>query len=411
MPLLRNLIPPAGPVRVLCFSNLSKTVGNGILMSVTVLFFTRSVGIHAEQVGLALTVAAAFGILASVPAGHAADMLGPRNTTIAFMCLQGVLICGYALVGGFVGLLVAAVLVLVAESATDAARATLIAGVVPSGERVRAWAYLRSVSNVGVCIGAVAGGVALRVDTRAAYTGLLIAAGALLVVAGLAYLNVPQVPPAVRSAEGPRLVVLRDKPYAVISLLNAVLVMNGGILVVALPIWISQRTSAPTWVYSGLLVLNTVVVVLFQVRASKGSEDVPGGARALRRCGALLAGCCALFALAAGRPPWLAALVLVAGAFVHVLGELFYSAGSWALSYELAPDDAQGQYQGLFGMSTQLGSMVTPLAVTTLVIGWGWPGWLAFAAIMLAAGLAAPPAARWAQRTRPAKPAAEPATA
>lgn len=408
---LRHLIPGRGPIRVLAASNLARTIGNGVLVSVTVLFFTRSVGIPATQVGLGMTIAAALGMLVSVPAGRLADVVGARNSATLFVALQGLAIVGYALVGGFVGFIVASSLVISAQSAADASRGALVASVTQGKERVRARAYLRSITNIGISIGSIAGGVALNFDSRAGYVSLLIACGVLYVVAGTIFLFLPPVPAAEKSAGGPTWVVLRDRPFAVVALLNAVLIMNGGILTVALPIWIAERTAAPTWVYSGILLINTVMVVLFQVRASKGAEDITGGARALRRCGVLLAICCAVFALAAGQPAWLAVIVLGVGALVHVFGELLYSAGSWALSYELAPENAHGQYQGLFGMSSQLGSMVTPVAATTLIIGLGWPGWLAFAAVLLAAGLAAPSVARWAERTRPVQPVADPAQA
>jgi hypothetical protein len=204
----------------------------------------------------------------------------------------------------------------------------------------------------------------------------------------------------------PRWEVLRDRPYAVVSLLNAVLIMNSGILLVALPIWIAHHTNAPVVLYAVVLLLNTVVVILFQVRAARGTERPAGGARAMRRSGLLLAVCCGLFALAAGQPAWLAVVILLAGALVHVLGEIFYSAGAWSLAFGLAPDRAMGQYQGVFEMSTQLGTMVTPLLVTTLIIGLGAPGWLGFAVVLLAAGLAAPRVTAWAERTREPEPAA-----
>lgn len=407
MSVLRDLIPPAGLVRILAMSNLAKTTAHGIIMSISVLYFTRSVDIPAEQVGLALTVGAGIGMLSSIPAGRAADLLGPRNTTVALLGVLGVVTCGYAFVGGFVGLLVVTTLVLAAESAANAARGALLAGLVPAAERVKAWSYLRSMANIGVSMGAVAGGVALHFDTPFAYVGMLILAGVLFAVSGLAFLRVPQVAKAPKADEGPRWIVLRDRPYAAVSLINAVLIMNSGILTVALPIWITERTAAPATLFPVILLLNTFIVVFFQVRASKGSEDVPGGAVAMRRAGLLLAACCAIFALASGQPAWLAAVILIVGALVHVIGEMLHSAGSWSLGYGLAPDHAQGQYQGLFGMSTQAGSMVTPLAVTTLIIGFGWIGWLVFAVAMLAAGLAAPPVSRWAQRTR--QPAVTPA--
>ncbi|MEA2138707.1 MAG: hypothetical protein QOG56_1857 [Solirubrobacteraceae bacterium] len=410
MRVLEHLIPPRGKIRVLAASGMARSVGNGVIISVSVLYFIRSVGLPAEQVGLGLTVAAILGMLASIPSGHTADVLGPRLTSAVFVCLQGVMIFGYALVGGFASFVVAASLVVMFESASDASRGALVANVCAGPERVRARAFLRSINNLGVSLGAVAGGVALHFDSRPVYVGLIIAAGTLYLVAGAIYRLLPPVPPLPRPDGGSRWEVLVDRPFVALSLLSAVLVLNGGLLTVALPIWIAQETSAPIWVYSAILVINTVMVVLFQVRVSRGAEDVPGGARALRRSGMLLAICCVLFGLAAGQPAWLAVVVLAAGALAHVIGELLYAAGTWALSYELAPDHAQGQYQGLFGMTDQLGAAMTPAIATTLVIGLGFAGWLLFGALLLAAGLAVTPVARWAQSTRPAVTLAEAAS-
>lgn len=404
MKLPRSLVPPPGPVRILVWSMLSRSIAFGILLAVVVLFFTRSVGLTAAQLGLGLTVAAVLRILVSVPAGRLTDRLGARASAVVFVVLQGVLVAGYPLASGFAGFVVAASLVGMAESASEAARGALIAGVIPAEERVRARAYLKSVNNIGISVGSVLGGVALGIDTRGFYAGLLVGCGLLFVAGGLVYLALPPVRHVPRPAGSPAWEVLRDRPYMAFGVVNALLTINTGILAVALPLWIVDRTVAPAATYSALLVLNTAVVVLFQVRASRGSEDVVGGARALRHCGALLAGCCALFALAAGRPAWLALLLLVLGGLVHVGAELLYSAGTWALAYDLAPEHAQGQYQGMFVMTTNVGNMLTPIAVTALVLGLGWTGWLVLGAVLLGAGTAAPAVGRWALRTRPSVP-------
>jgi MFS family permease len=411
-PFVRDVIPPAGVVRILAVSNLVKTIAHGIIMTVSIVYFTGTVGIPAAQVGLALTAGAAMGMLVGVPAGRAADTWGPRGATVWLLVLMGLSVAGYALVGGFATLLVVTALVLMCESASNATHGALVAGLVVRAERTRALAYLRSTQNLGVSIGAVVGGLALHIDTRPGYVAILLGSGAGFVVAGLTFLRAPRVaPPSPTAAAGPaapkapRWEVLRDRPYGVVSLLNAVLIMNSGILLVALPIWIAHHTNAPVVLYAVILLLNTVVVILFQVRAARGTERPAGGARALRRSGLLLAASCAVFALAAGRPAWLAIVILLAGALVHVLGEILYSAGAWSLAFGLAPDRAMGQYQGVFEMSTQLGTMVTPLLVTTLIIGFGGPGWLGFAAVLLAAGLAAPRVTDWAERTREPEPA------
>ncbi|MER5968936.1 MFS transporter [Streptomyces sp. NPDC002055] len=399
---MRSLLPRSRTVWVLALSTLARSIGHGIVVTVSVLYFTYSVDIPAARVGLGLTVAAVVGMVVSIPAGHLSDLLGARTASTAFVLMQGLTLWGYTLVGGFAGLLVAASLVAVAESASGAARGALVALAVEAPERVRTRAYLRSVTNVGFSLGTVVGGLALNHDTRTVYLAELFVGGAVFLAAGLVFLALPHLPPVPRADPGAsRWLVLRDRPFAVVGLLNAVLIMNSGILNVALPIWIAERTEAPASVFAALLLVNTVLVVLCQVPVSRGAEDIPGGARALRRSGLWLAACCGVFALAAGQSAWVAVGVLAVGVVLHTIGELLYSAGSWALSYELAPDHAQGQYQGMFGLTTQLGTAVTPAVTTVLIVGYGWVGWAVLAAGLAAAGLAAPAVSRWAERSRP----------
>jgi MFS family permease len=126
----------------------------------------------------------------------------------------------------------------------------------------------------------------------------------------------------------------------------------------------------------------------------------------MRRAGFALAVACLLFATTAGFPAWLAVAVLLVGGLVHVTGEMLAAAGAWSLGFGLAPEDAQGQYQGLFAMSTQLGQTVTPVVVAVLLTQLGGSGWIVFAALFAVTGLTAPGIVRLAQRTgHPAGPA------
>jgi predicted MFS family arabinose efflux permease len=402
MALLRDVLPPPGIIRLLAVSNLAKTTAHGVLMTINVLYFTRVLHIAPERVGLALTLGAAGGILAGVPAGRLADLRGPRPVTVALMVLLGVAACGYALVGGFGGLVVATAVVIGAESSANAARGALIAGLLPAAERLRALAYMRSTANIGVAVGAVAGGLALLLDTKAAYLSLILVAGGLFVLSGLAFLRVPTVPATASTSDGPQWTVLRDKRYATVAVLNAVLVMADAVLLVAMPIWISERTDVPPSFFTVMLLVNTTAVVLGQARVSRGTEDVSGGLRAWRRGGVALAVACAVFAASSGRPGWLAAVILLGGTLVHVLGEMLQSAGAWSLSYGLAPDHAQGEYQGLFEMSTQLGVTLAPLLITAALEGLGGLGLVLYAGLFLVAGLAAGPIVQRASRPGPA---------
>jgi hypothetical protein len=109
-----------------------------------------------------------------------------------------------------------------------------------------------------------------------------------------------------------------------------------------------------------------------------------------------------LFALTAGMSGAGATLMLLAAGAVHLAGELLFVAASWGLSIPLMPPDAPGQYQGMFATGQATAQMLAPALMTTLVAGWGQPGWLVLAAVFLAATAPAAPATRWALRTRTA---------
>ena len=398
---LRSLLPDPGPARALTFASFPSSIGRGLFITASVVFFTKSVGLSPLQVGTGLTIAACIGLLAGVPMGHLADRIGPRTMTIVFGLVVAGVINLYFLVSTWPLFVAVASLVSVGQSAFQASRGALIAGSVPSEQRVRTRAYLRVVTNVGWMVGSPLAGLALFFDTDAAYASVIAATGAVTALGALLYLRVPPVTPQHASKRESISAALRDRPYVALTVLNAVLTIHFGITNVAIPLWVLERTEAPAWVLSALFVVNTIMIVTLQVRTSRGSATVPGAARAQRLGGLLLAGACILYALSAGWPAWAAAAILVAGAAVHAFGELHMAAGGWGLSYELAPDHAQGQYQGLYNTGFQVADIVAPAVLSVAVIGLGWPGWVLMAACFATAGLLVPAAARWAVRTRP----------
>ncbi|THV43660.1 MFS transporter [Glycomyces buryatensis] len=383
---------------------LPTSIGRGLFITASVVYFTKAVGLTPVQVGTGLTIAASIALFAGVPMGHLADRIGPRAMTVAFGLAAALALTAYFLVSNWSAFLAVASLVAIAQSASGAARGALIAGSVPPERRVRTRAYLRVVTNVGWMVGAPLAGVALYLDTDAAYMSVILATGAVTATGALLFLRVPPVARQPESRREPMGAVLRDRPYLALTVLNAVLSIHYGIANVAIPLWVLERTEAPVWIISVLLVINTVMIVTLQVRTSRGSGTVTGAARAQRYAGLLLAAACGLYALAAGLPVWIAASVLMLGAAVHAFGELFQASGGWGLSFELAPDHAQGQYQGLYNTGFQVSDIVAPAVLAVAVIGLGWPGWIVMGACFAAAGLAVPPLARWAERTRPPAP-------
>jgi MFS family permease len=399
-----RLLPPPGAARVLALSTLVNTVGRGVWLTASALFLTRSVGLSVTQVGLGLTVTALVSLVVSTPAGYLADRYGPRGIQFVALLFCGGLTAALALVGSFASFLVVSIAMALAEAAFRGARGAVIAGAVPADQRVRTRAYLRATTNVGISVGAALAGVGIAVDTRAGYLALIMVDAVSFVVAAAILTRLAPIPPVAAPAHGPRLVALRDRPFLVFTLLDGLMSMHFGLLNIALPLWIASHTTAPRWLISVLMLVNTTMVVLFQVRAARGTEEVAGAARASRRAGAAIAVACLLFAASGAGATPVAVALLLAGSFTHVIGELWQSAAGWGISFGLAPAHAQGQYQGAYGMGMQLGGMLAPVVVTTLAIGWGVPGWLVLGALFVILGALMPPVVRWASHTRKPEP-------
>ncbi len=397
---VRDILPTDRSTRLLAGSSLVNTFGNGVFYTVSVVYFTQVVGLSAHELAVGLFAAGLAGIAVGIPAGHLADRWGARQLLVALTLLSALAMAAFALVSGFVGFVVVSCVYAVFDRGAGAVRQALIAEVAPSEGRVRTRAYLRSVTNVGMGAGSLVAAVALVVDVPAGYVAVIVLDALTFVGAAALIARLPRSAPSERVAGDPVLPVLRDKPYVAFCLLFAVASVQFTLLEVAVPLWVVTETSAPTWSIAAVMFLNTAVVAVFQVPASRGTEEVGAAAVALRTSGWVVLAACAVFAASAGPGPVLAVVLLLFGALIHVVGEMRQSAGGWGVAYGLAPDALQGQYQGLFSTSMATSHALGPLLVAALPIAFGTAGWIAFGLIVVVASVASVPVSRWGLATR-----------
>ncbi|QEO16095.1 MFS transporter [Agromyces intestinalis] len=385
-------------------------VGRGIFLTVTVLYFTLIVHLPAHEVAIVLAASSGLGVLASLAGGWLADRFSPKRMLLALTALEGVGLAGYAFVGDFASALVVAMLVGGFGQAANSNRMAIIARAFVGESRVHARAVLRTVTNLAIAVGSGLGAIALAVGTAEAYR-------ALLLVAAIAYLlglvRLAKLPASVdapaAAASDPVLTATgstdavatrraarrtlaahspwRDPRYLALTALCAVFAMQFGVAELGVPLWIAHDTNAPEVLVSATLILNTVIVVLFQVPLSKGTHDLRRAGRVSAIAAWLMAASCLVYAMATGQPVWVAVVVLVAAALAHAFAEVLSQAGGWGLSFELADPVRSGTYQGVFGMGFSVGSMCAPLLVALTVEQHGVLGWGVLAAVFLVSGL------------------------
>ena len=394
------VLPQDGPQRALILSSFVNRVGNGLFNTAAVLYFTLVVHLPATQVGAGLTIAGLVGLLAGVPAGQLADRHGPRSIMLATLGVQTATMIAFIVVHTWAVFTLVATLDLLAASANNAARGALIARV--GGERPAAFrARLRTFVNLGVVLGTLGAGVAVQIDTRAAYTALIVGNAASYLGCALLLLRVPEHRVLPGPAQRRRLEALADRPFVVFAALDGAMGLQYQAVSLLLPIWISVYTHAPHWTVAAVYAVNSGVCVLFQTRIGSAVETTSQGGRAFRRAGLFFLVSCPLMALTADVPAWVAPALLIVAVAVHSLGEVWQSSAGFSLGFGLAPEHAQGQYQGLLGLGFDTGQALAPVILTTVCLGLGQAGWLLLGAFLAALGLAGPPVATWAGRTRP----------
>ncbi|MFF8603369.1 MFS transporter [Streptomyces sp. NPDC015232] len=358
--------------RMLIVSIIDKT-GTGLWAGCTALYFTYVSGLGLGQVGLLMTVSGGVGIAGAPLAGRLADRFPLVRVIAASQVMRAAALLALLTTDDFALLTLYSAL----GALPDRAGSVLIklyAARLAGPERVRYQAIQRTTVNIGWSIGGLGAAAALATGSVHAYPLLLV--GNVLSYAVIAALTLrcaePPAPSrvAATAADTPRTRPAnpwRDRTFLGYTATDAALFLDDTILQVAVPLWIVHATAAPAGLAPLLLVLNTVLVVLFQVPLARFGATTPAARRLLVPLSGLFAlGTLALAASAAGgRALAIGALVLAVIALTFA--EIIHATASWELSVALAPADAQGRYLGVHGLAHSTQRFAGPLLVTAVM--------------------------------------------
>ncbi|MET8622601.1 MFS transporter [Kitasatospora sp. NPDC004669] len=391
--------PPGGrDARIMLLAQGVDRTGTGVWAAASVLYFTYVCGMDAGQLGLLLGVGAAAGIAGSPLAGRAAERLPARGLLIGCHLLRLGTMGLLLVVDHFAALLVVVALTCLAERGAKTLEMLFATRV--AGERRGTYqALFRSVANGGYAVGAGIAAIGLAVGTTTAYRALIVANALSYVLAAVMIWRTEEpggrglVAAAGESAGGESAAVgsaagepsaapspWRDRGYLLFVLLDLPMCLDDSILNVGLPLWLIHRTDAPSAVVPVFLILNTVLVVLLQLRVSAWAERPRGATTAVGWYGVMMLATCLLIALSTGGGPWTASIALLAAAALVTLAELMRSVSSWELAVSLAPPRARASYLGVAGMSQSVQKSVGPMLLTGAVMAAGPVGWLALGA-------------------------------
>lgn len=407
MSFVTAMIPDTREKRVAASASVANSFGFGLVFSAMTLYFTRVLHLSVHQVGLGLAIAGLVGMLAGVPVGHLADIRGPREVIRVVLLAQVLVTISWIFIHGFLAFVVVASLELMCFEAYNATSGALLRRV--GGPTATAFrSQVRALGNIAISVGTLGAGVAITVGTPLAYRTAIGFNAATFALAWFVLGFLPKYEPLPRPEKegGPRSIAVKDLPFMAYVALAGAMSIQYWVISDPLPIWVDQHTKAPLWSVPAFFLINTVIVVLIQVRVGGKVETLGQGGRALRNGGLLFLLSSVGIGLASGLSEWVALGVLIVAVLIYSYGEVWFSSGQFSFEFGLPPEHAQGQYQGLAGVGRSLGSAAAPVLMIGLVLSIGTAGWIAAGVLTGLIGLTGPAIAAWGTRTRESAAAA-----
>ncbi len=374
-------------VRAISWQTLVSRVGNGLFMTIEVIYITLIVGLTPLEVSIALGVGGLVSLLCAVPAGMLADRFGAKRVLFLAHVIEGLALLPLMFVRDFWSLLLVNIVVWVAGTVGHNATSTVISTMGTGEDRVTIRAAQRAMANLGIAIGTVFAGVALAINTELAYQLTIGLDFLMFIWAATFILRLPFVPSTIKKGEPLSFEAFKDWRFLAATILNGVVSLHFLIQGIALPLWILHFTDVPKWWVSVLFVINTIIVTFLQIRMSSGTGDIMVSVKKFRLGTVYLLGSCLIYASSAHLPLWVSATVLAVGMVVHTFGELYAAAGSWSIGFDLAVEKHMGQYQGVYSLGWGLGGTLGPVYITSMTLGLGVLGWAIMGLVFLASGV------------------------
>jgi MFS family permease len=335
--------------KVLIASALIENMAFGLIIPLLTIYMVTDVGISESLSGVVLAGYMLSGIPGTIVGGILVDKIGRRTVLLASLGLMSITILMYFFAFDFVTFIVVAM----ADSFVGAmympAANAMIADVIPSRSRPKAYSTLRIAWNVGMIFGPAAGTVIV-----AAYSIKVLFLFGAVILFGAFLMNLFLIPETKPKETGEAVTFLkcfavaRDRPFLLISAMSGVLFLCMTQFMTALPLYMVTDLGEPDTSVGPLWTLSSGMIVLLQLWIT--SQTVKHRRSVVLMSGQIVLGIgVGLIYLATDL------LTLAACVVIITIGELIYMSILGAIIADMAPEEKRGLYMGFSGFMQTFG--------------------------------------------------------
>ncbi|WP_345431597.1 MFS transporter [Actinoallomurus vinaceus] len=353
------------------------SLGNGLFLPLSLVFFTRLTDVPLSLLGILISVANVVTLPVPVWAGALADRLGALPLVVAAQVMQALGYLAYGRVDDPAGIFLAASLVAVGVRFFWSSIFTAVADYADASTSTLStdswFAWTNTTRTVGLGAGGLITGAVIA-DGRAvayravAYRAVAYGAAACFTAAAAAitvFVRAPRFRHETEQARSGYGTLLRDRPFVALTGINTTLAMTSMMLGLGLPTFVLTGLHGPAWLTSALFVGNTVLV---SVLAAPVVKRLAGyrRTRAVMTAAALWAVWCLLLSgLVPGRHAWVIP-VLIGSTALFTLAEVLHAPVSIALATAMSPPEFRGRYMAAFQYSFTIAGIIAPTFFATL---------------------------------------------
>jgi len=335
--------------KVLITSALVENMAFGLIIPLLTIYMVTDVGISESLSGVVLAGYTLSGIPGTIVGGMLVDKIGRRVVLLASLGLMSFTILMYFFAFDFVTFLLVAMADSFVGSLYMPAANAVIADVIPSKNRPKAYSTLRIAWNVGMIFGPAAG--AVLVATQSIKVLFLFGA---LILFGAFLLNLFFIPETRPKKTGEAvtfrkcIAVARDRPFLMISAMSGMLFLCMTQFMTALPLYMVTDLGEPETSIGPLWTISAVMIVLLQLWVT--SQMVKFKRSLVLMSGQIVLGVgIGLIYLATDF------LSIVGCVVIITFGELIYMSILGAIVADMAPEEKRGIYMGFSGFMQTFG--------------------------------------------------------